>query len=259
MKRQIIILIAVAAIFAACSKVDNNDLITGNTGDNPTIEVPNNFDGKVAINADAQSAVIPHPANINFQLYPAGGAKTVLQWHTGYINVSALTVDGYEVVDGMKQQLHFETSMSRQLSILKPGNAGTIIVAGVNYSSMYPSLVLTPLNSGTDITAKESAALYLKGFYLGKNNDVAPVCIEISQQVKLTAEWARMVAIQENHDYSGQLFINISNITNGITDDMLKHSQRTADGMIIINSSTNSHLYQLILNNLQGSLATQFL
>lgn len=260
MKQQIIILSLIAIIFSGCSKVDNNELAQGD----PRVDnndPANTFSATGSSNLQPIAPAVVHPANITVHLQPLTGGNTLFQWQTGYLNINSLMVDGCEVVDGMKQRLHFEAKVDGQVNMLTPSDPGAVIVSGLNYNVMYAGFVLTPpdINKNSKTTANESAALYLDGLYLGTKNDIIPVRILIDQQVEMVAEWHYNMAIVENHNYTSHLFLNLANITKGITYDMMRNARSVTDGMVIISSTTNNNLYQIVLSNLHSSLTTQFL
>lgn len=252
MKSIMFILSATLIFFSSCSKMKNDDIALGSTPTAP----PNTLQEMPAANP-LTTADISHPASMGFTMHPMGDSNPVIIWNNGYATITSTGMDGYETVDGMKQKMHFENNNTIQVNLFEPAYLGNFIIAGIRYSSIHPVLVFAPLktppgNSGSD------ASLFLEGKYLGRNNDIAQVRITVSRPVAVSAVWSDELMIKENTNWNGNLFFNISRVTRGITYDILKQAERTADGVIIISETHNQQLYQMVISNLQNALAVQF-
>ena len=103
-------------------------------------------------------------------------------------------------------------------------------------------------------TATEPA-LELAGAYTSSAT-ITPVIFRVASPVELKTE-RNDVTITTNNGYSALTTLNLSLLGAGITQTMLDNAVRT-NGTILITSSINTALYNIILNNLKDSDEVDF-
>jgi len=76
-----------------------------------------------------------------------------------------------------------------------------------------------------------------------------PVIVQVDENLELKTE-QRDITITNDETYIAVTTINLADVTEGITADMLLDARLT-DGTIIISPGSNKDLYRVIVNNLR--------
>lgn len=249
MKQIILAALITSAIFAGCTKENNETLIANNTGkritDGPGKEVGalntdvngvhNNIDG--ATNA---------PYGIMFQFITTRPPGALVQWNGGYMNNSSIGLTACLQVGDMRQRLQFETQTGHLLEFASPVTLGIVVADPTTYYLMIPRITLMPSN--------KVSALFLMGTTrIQEFAAPVPIEIRIDQPIDLTAEWKQNVTIGKTQVLTAVLSLDLAQVTNGITPGMLVNAERT-NGVIVLSANSNTQLYQAIVANLQNNL-----
>jgi hypothetical protein len=123
---------------------------------------------------------------------------------------------------------------------------GTVTLAPGTYSEVEFKVELTP---GTD------PALVLNGQFTS-GGITTPVLFKVNELLELKNE-INNVVVTYNSTYSAVTTIDLSLISRGITEAMLNSATRTG-GTIVISSTSNTGLYNTMINNIHDSDEVEF-
>ena len=195
-------------------------------------------------------------AKVTFQLQtllpPTG---SLVKWDKGYITVSDILFNGSHYNGEMLTQQQYETTVGQTLNLLGTSALGIVNVPFNTFSSVSFTGLLNPLN--------ETNSLYLNGTHeIGQTsssggnvpvpNTTIPVQVMISDPAILNSVWINGVTINQLN-YTATLFFDLSQLTNGITPQMLE-TAATSHGVVVISSTSNQNLYGIIVSNLKNNL-----
>lgn len=140
-------------------------------------------------------------------------------------------------------QVEFKTTIPTQVDLFAP-------VAATLGNVTLPAGTYTEVEFKISLSQNGSApALELNGNYTNASSQVIPVSFSLSSPIILKAEQSN-VTITSNSNFSALTTLNLAFVSAGITQAML-NSATVTNGKIIISASSNSNLYNIILNNLQ--------
>lgn len=140
-------------------------------------------------------------------------------------------------------QVEFKTTTPQQIDL---------------FASVATSLgnVTLPAGTYTEVEFKISVntngsvpSLQLDGNYTNASSQVIPITFSMSSLFILKAEQNNVV-VTSNSSFVALTTLNLSLVSSGITQAMLNSATLT-NGKIVIAASSNSNLYNIILNNLQ--------
>ena len=247
------------SLFMACNKDSNMDVSTtdppASTSAHSSVTQINSTVGN-PLSKPVVNAAFPAQANntsgVTFQLLTLLPPGALVVWNTGYLTTTALQADGYYPVGNSEHALHFAAPTGKPgqtVQLFSPVVLGSVPVSPGSYNSMDFSLVL-----GQDMSA---ASFYLSGTCT-LNGVYVPVQISVIQSLEMTAHWGNSVTINNNgQSYTASMTLDLAQVTNGITTQMLAAAQRS-NGTIVISSNWNNNLYHLMLSNLQNDLQVKF-
>jgi hypothetical protein len=140
-------------------------------------------------------------------------------------------------------ELEFKTTTARQVDLFAPvaTTLGNITVPAGTYSEIEFKISLSPNGN--------APAMELNGNYTNANSQIIQVVFSLSSLFELKAE-QHNVTISSNSSFNALTTLDLAFVSSGITQAMLNSAALT-NGKIIISSSSNSNLYNIIINNLK--------
>jgi hypothetical protein len=140
-------------------------------------------------------------------------------------------------------ELEFKSTIARQVDLFAPVaiTLGNITLPAGTYSEIEFKISLSPNGN--------APAMELNGNYTNANSQVIPVIFSLNSVFELKAE-KNNVTISINSNFNALTTLDLAFVSNGITQAML-NSAALSNGKIIISSSSNSNLYNIIINNLK--------
>jgi hypothetical protein len=141
-------------------------------------------------------------------------------------------------------QLEFKSTGLQQIDLFASVlvSLGNIVIPAGNYTEVEFRISLNQNGS--------SSAMDLNGQYTnGTTGVITPVAFSLNGLFELKTEQSN-VAVTGSGSITALTTLNLAFVSNGITQAML-NSATITNGKIIISASSNSNLYNLIINNLQ--------
>lgn len=161
-----------------------------------------------------------------------------IQWTSGYGSATEIKFEAK--LNGVETER--KTQIAQKLDLMSPiASLGDITLAPGTYSEVEFKVELNPA---------ADAALELNGQFTS-GGVATPVTFRVTSLFELKNETNNVVVI-DNSTYKAVTTIDLSLITNGINESMLNSAVRT-NGTILITSSINSNIYNIIANNLHDS------
>jgi hypothetical protein len=99
-------------------------------------------------------------------------------------------------------------------------------------------------------------ALFLDATYTANGMNI-PVQFIIDQPIELKAKWMSPVTITSTTDYLSMLNLSLAQFANGIDTNLLSTLTPT-NGVIVISSTSNQQVYNMIMNNLENFMKVKF-
>ncbi len=100
-----------------------------------------------------------------------------------------------------------------------------------------------------------NSAFELNGQFTS-GNTTTPVIFRVTSPLEIETEKENVV-ITDNNSYTALTTLNLSLLTKGVTESMLNSAART-NGTILISSTSNTVIYNIILNNLHDIDEVEF-
>ena len=167
-----------------------------------------------------------------------------LQWVSGYGSATEIKFEA----ENNNHEVKFESNTPQHLDLFSSIiTLGTITLPPGTYTTAEFEIELTP--TGTD------AALQLNGQFTS-GSVTTPVVFIVNSPLEIKNEQNNVV-VTDNNSYNALTTINLSLLTTGVTEAMLNNAVLT-NGSIIISSTSNTDIYNLILNNLGDSDNVKF-
>lgn len=140
-------------------------------------------------------------------------------------------------------QIEYKTTGLQQIDLFASvvAGLGTITIPVATYTEVEFKITLN--QNGTN------AAMELNGQYTNAIGAVTPVVFSLNSLFILKAEQTN-VSVTSNSSITALTTLDLSFVSNGITQAML-NSATTTGGKIIMSASSNINLYNTIINNLQ--------
>jgi len=190
-------------------------------------------------------------AALKFQLQTSNRISTIarvdagnIQWASGFGSATEIKfeakMNGNEVEQ--KSQTVQKVDLFSAISTL-----GNVTLAPGTYSEVEFKVELNP--TSTD------AAMELTGQYTSAGV-TTPVVFRVSDALELKNEKSNVV-VTDNSTYKAITTIDLSLITTGITQAMLNSAIKT-NGTILITSTINPGIYNILLSNLHNSDEVEF-
>ncbi len=188
---------------------------------------------------------------IKYQLQTTNRSTTISRTQTGNIKWTSGYGSATEIKFEAKmnnQEIEYESKIAQKLDLFSSiTTLGSITLTPGTYSEVEFEVELNP--TGTD------AALELTGQYTS-GGVITPVVFRVTSPLELKNE-KNNVVITDNNSYKALTTIDLSLITRGVTESMLNNAIRT-NGTIVISSSVNANIYNILLKNLHESDEVEF-
>ena len=158
-------------------------------------------------------------------------------WTSGFGNASEVKFEG----KGPSGEIQYKSTLQQRIDLFSGiSTLGNVTLPAGSYKEVEFKVELNP-------TATEPALL-LNGTYTSTGPAV-PIIFRIATPLEIETEMNN-VTVLANNGYNALTTLNLSLLTRGITQTMLDNAVKT-NGTILINSSSNVDLYNIILNNLK--------
>lgn len=188
---------------------------------------------------------------INYQFQTTNRISTIgriesgnVVWTSGYGNATEVKFD----TKGSSGDVEYKSSFHQRIDLF-PGisSLSNFIIQPGTYKEVEFKVELNP-------TITEPALL-LNGTFTSTGPAV-PIIFSISTPLEIETQM-NDVTIENNNSYNALTDLNLSTLTTGITQTMIDNASRT-NGTIIISSSSNVNLYNIIVDNFKASEAIEF-
>jgi hypothetical protein len=220
---------ATSLFFSSCTK--NDDEAADQTSSNVTYQI-------AATGHTNQLAGINAGEEVSTSGRTQGFAIT---WTGGYINASEIK---FEAKGDNKVEFKSETIKHIDLfdAIDAIGTIGNIAVVPGTYEKIEFKTKLVPVGT--------SAAFELTGFYVN-NGDTIPIVIRFDAPIEFKFEKKTPTTIDGNINFAALNTLSLDLLTADITSQMLS-SANQINNTIVISKTSNSTLYELMWNSLEG-------
>ena len=184
------------------------------------------------------------PPGISYKLQTSNRSSVVgrvaagnIVWTSGYGNASEVKFEG----KAPSGELEYKTTVQQRIDLFSGiSTLGNVTLPPGSYQEVEFEVKLNP-------TATEPALL-LNGTYTSTGPAI-PIVFRIATPLEIETE-LNNVTVLANNGYNALTTLNLSLLTRGISQTMLDNAVKT-NGTILINSSSNVDLYNIILNNLK--------
>lgn len=185
---------------------------------------------------------INRTATINLRPASPNGTQTAtIAWTNGYAYLKQIEFEAQNDTN----HVHFASESIKKIDLFLPMNSlGTISVPPGTYNQVEFQFEIQPTTT--------EAALELKGTY-----DKTPIVFIVNSSLKFDAKLLN-ITIAAGKAYTASSALNIGNITNGVTTEMLNAATKDASGTIIISVTSNASIYDTMVSNLRDLEGTQF-
>ena len=190
-------------------------------------------------------------SGIKYQLQTTNRSAVIARTTTGNLLWASGSAFATEVKFQAKKDNHeveFKSQSPQLIDLFLPVTIlGTITLDPGTYTEVEFEVELNPNGSNT--------ALELNGQYTS-GSVTTPVKFTVNAPLELKNE-KNNVVIKDNNSYKALTTINLSLITTGVTEVMFNSAVRTS-GTILISSTSNVNIYNIILANLHNSDEVEF-
>ena len=190
-------------------------------------------------------------AGVKYQLQTTNRSSVIARTTSGNILWTSGSAYATEVKFEAKKdnnEVEFKSQTAQLIDIFLPvATLSTITLNPGTYSEVEFEVELNPSGS--------NPALELNGQYTS-GPVTTPVKFTVNSPLELKNE-KNNVVVTDNNSYKALTTLNLSLITTGVTETMLNNAVRTG-GTILISSTSNSNIYNIILANLHDSDEVEF-
>ncbi len=191
------------------------------------------------------------PLGISYQLQTKNRSSVIgrvesgnIVWTSGYGNATEIKFKS----KGANGKIEYKSNLQQRIDLFSSiSTLGNITLPPGSYQEVQFDVELNP-------TATEPA-LVLNGTYTSTGT-ATPVTFLVSVPLEIETEMNN-VTVSANNGYQALTSLNLSLLSRGITQSMLDNAVRS-NGVILISSSSNVDLYNIILNNLKDSDEIEF-
>jgi hypothetical protein len=169
-----------------------------------------------------------------------------VSWSSGYASANLLK---FEAKNGSGAEVEYKNGVSQHIDVFSSlaTAIGSIDLPQGSYSEIEFKAELAP--SGSD------AALELTGVF-SSGTSTTPIVFSVTGPLEIKTE-KNNVVISDNASYTALTTLNLTQLTSGITEAMLNSATKT-NGKIIISSSINTSIYNIMLSNLDNCDEVEF-
>ena len=192
---------------------------------------------KSANGSAAMEYQIQTVSNSALILAPLGAGN--ITWTTG---TASATMIKLEAKNSASQEVEFKSQVHQQIDLFASvaTSLGNVVIPPGTYSEVEFKIQIDQDGS--------NPALQLNGLFTSGTGVATRVQFLVNSLVDIKAEQSN-VTITDNASATALTSMNLSLLSNGITQTMMNNATVTR-GTIIISSSSNVNLYNIILNNL---------
>ena len=160
-----------------------------------------------------------------------------------WISGSAATTEEKLEAKKDSSELEFKSTVLQQINLFAPvtANMGNIVIPVGTYTEVEFKITLNQNGS--------NPAMELNGQYTDAAGVITPVTFSLNSLFELKAEQTN-ITVAANTSITALTTLDLSFVSSGITQAML-NSAAISSGKILISVSSNSNLYNIIINNLQ--------
>lgn len=182
-----------------------------------------------------QLSTVNRSANIN-----APVAVSNIQWISGFAWANQVKLEAKT----NSKEIEFKATNTQRIDLFSSVAAaiGNISIPAGTYDEVEFKILLNP--NGSD------PALELKGQFTNAAGVVTPVIFRVNSLLEIKAE-QNNITITDNLSTTALTTLDLSVLTNGVTQSLLNNAS-VSSGIIIISSSSNTSLYNIILANFQS-------
>jgi hypothetical protein len=245
--------LAGSIILASCHKDDSATVAPATTSPGATTTIARSVVQAVpGVRSDSTASSTPKAI---YMLQTIASANSMVQWNTGYLDVSMVSFTGNHVNGNEIRKQTFSATAYQKYDLFTqqtPVVIGAVdMEGGTYYEPLFGMNISTPPPMPeAKTTAGSIAALYLSGTYSmnGRNIEIE---FMVTTSVSLTASRANpliLSALQQSD--TTNLSLNLDVLTISITPQMMNNAV-IQNNVLSISSSSNPALYQLMANNFQ--------
>ena len=179
-----------------------------------------------------QIQTVNRSANIN-----APVAISNIQWTSGFAYANQIKLEGKQNTS----EVEFKSNTSQRIDLFSSVAAalGNITIPAGTYNEVEFKIELNA-NGNTPV-------FELHGLFTNASGVTTPVIFTVSSLLEIKAEQAN-VTITDNSSTSALTTLDLSVLTTGVIQSLLNNATLT-NGTIILSSSSNAALFNIILNN----------
>lgn len=161
-----------------------------------------------------------------------------INWTAGNASTSELKFEA----EGSNGEVEFKQKMAQQVDLFAATSVlGNLTVSAGTYKEVDFKATLVP--------AGNTPSLALEGSFTS-GGVTKQVKFIASSALELKAE-KKNVTVSQGQVYSALTSIDLSQLANGLTEAALNNADLT-NGVIVLSASSNSNLYNILLNNLNN-------
>jgi len=198
-------------------------------------------------NASREMVVPGAPVQMRLVTSPQS-AGALIQWQSGYLSASMLTVDGSNIVGNSMRLVQYTNATTQRIQLFHPTYLGTVETSPAFYNGLS---FVTTLTSG-----QQFHAIQLNGLFRFANQYV-PVQVLIDSEVLLSSIWLDNITISQGTTYNCILYFDPSQLMTGINAARLLDASRI-DNTLVISANSNIDLYNIVMTNLNNGINVLF-
>jgi hypothetical protein len=179
--------------------------------------------------------------NASFSLQKSTAATATFIWDSSYMVVSKIEFEA-EKGESQSAEISYEWKGPRKIDLLGLNTfVGSISLPPDVYHEVSLKLLAYQSDAGT------SPVFYLSGTYINTAGTDTPVLLEVNEDIEFRIKQEGYL-LDASVDYTSLIHMNLSLLFDGISANELDGATVT-DGTIVINSTSNTGLYNAIIDN----------
>lgn len=215
-----------AAVLTGCDK-DKNELVVTNPGTTNT--------------NPADPAISAREIPVTYELEPVMVNGPIARSTFDWVSAQGMVTDIKFEAKSDAEDVMYRSKTDRLVELFRPGTGiGDITVPAGTYDK-----IKYKINFASTPTYP---ALQLNG-NLMRDGAVIPVRFVINDPVELKVQ-GQDVVVMENMPYLSTMMLQVMNLTQGITADMMDNATVSPNGDILISKVNNNNIYKIVWHNL---------
>ena len=198
-----------------------------------------------------KDSVTGSTAGIKYQLQTTNRSSLLarvasgnLLWESGFGSAKEIKFEA----KSNNLKVEFKSEVPQRIDLFSSvATLGNVTLTPGTYTEVEFEVELVPTSS--------DPALELKGQFTS-NSVTTPVIFRVSTPLEIENE-VNNVVVTDNSGYKALTTLNLALITKGVTEAMLNNAVRTG-GTVVISSTSNPTIYNIILNNIHDSDEVKF-